>query len=121
MSCGDATVSYSARVEQTRTWLRPLWLNSAFSLGWTVTGEDYSGDELDLVLTNTTTGGRVTLTEADATVSNTDQTVTFAKSAAWTASNLEAGQYEAHVFRNDAHYLFFTFDAVTPYNARISL
>ena len=116
MSCTTPTVAYSGRVEQTRTWLRPLWLNSAFALGWTVTGDNFSADELDMVLTNTTTGARVSLVTADATISNSNQTVTFSKASSWTASTLTAGQYEIHIFRNKAHYLFFTVEAVTPYD-----
>lgn len=114
--------SYSVCVTSRRYRLPPFPLNSAFSLqiGPTSDAQAFTGLSLDLVMTNTTTDGRVTLTEADATLSSGDTVITFSKSKSWVASNLEAGDYDVMLFVNDAFYLHLVIEAFTPTGGEIT-
>jgi hypothetical protein len=93
--------------------LPPLPLNSAFGVEFVRSeAPGYTGLPLMLALDNLDTGTRVTLTEADATVSGGGGlTVTFAKNQAWTATSLNEGRYTGLLFVNGTYEAGVRFDA----------
>jgi len=106
---------YTAEILSYRNRLRPFPLNGAFSLqiGPTSGSQVFTGLQLDLFLT-CADGTRLTLTQADATLSSGDTVITFSKSKSWVADNLTAGDVDTMFFVSDAFYLHLVFDAFEP-------
>ena len=63
---------------------------------------------------------RLTLTEADATFSQSNTVATFSKSKSWVAANMVEGEYDVLVFVNDAFYLHLSFLAFVPVGEEVS-
>lgn len=93
--------------------LPPLWLNSQFGLAFgPITGFNFNGKQLRLVLTNETTLDRTVLTTP--TLSSSDTVATFLEDSAWTIANLTEGWYEVHFWVDDEHFAAVRFEAVEP-------
>jgi hypothetical protein len=120
--------TYTAEILSHMGRVQPFPLDGAFSLAVGPTADPtdpayvpqvFTGLPLDLFLTNATTGARLTLTDADATLSAGGTVVTFAKGKAW-AANLAEGEYDALLYVNDAFYLHLSFLAFVPTGGRVS-
>jgi hypothetical protein len=99
--------------------LPPLPLNAGFRVRWPRDEEygPFTDQELRLYLDladATTTADRVILTEADATLSDSDYVIDFLTGSAWTAANLSAGDWEGHLYANEVFVGGFRFTAYTP-------
>lgn len=71
---------------------------------------DYAGADLRLELRNVTTGDDVTLTDADATLSESDTRATYTKAATWTTTNLTVGLWVGLHYVNDSYEGGLTFE-----------
>ena len=113
--------TYTAEILSYRTRLRPFPLDGAFSLaiGPTSDSQTFHTSTLDLFLTPAS-GTRLTLTEADATFSQSNTVATFSKSKSWVAANMVEGEYDVLVFVNDAFYLHLSFLAFVPVGEEVS-
>lgn len=112
---------YTAEILSYRTRLRPFPLDGAFSLqiGPTSDSQVFTGLSLDLFLTNDD-GTRVTLTDADATLSSGDTVITFSKNKAWVAANLIEGEYDVLLHVSDAFFLHLSFLAFVPTGGEVA-
>lgn len=103
--------------------LRPLPLNAAFGVRRPrdETYGPFTGKELRLYLdlVDGVEADRVELTEADATLSDSDYVIDFVKDAAWTGANLVEGTYRGRLTVDEVYVGGFTFDAYTPDNGEI--
>jgi hypothetical protein len=81
----------------------------------------FTGKELRLYLdlVDGTSADRVTLTEADATLSDSDYVIDFLMNAAWTGANLSEGTWRGRLTADEVYVGGFTFDAVEPDNGEI--
>lgn len=110
----------------TLTNLSPLPLNSGFSVSFTHTAAQgvFTGATLSLVIDVTArdkTVTRATITEADATLSNTDLTATLTKDSTWVATNLVAGRARCLFFVNGVYDSGIRFDLYEPDGGDIDL
>jgi len=98
--------------------LRPLPLNGAFRVRRPRDTDHgpFTGKELRLYLD--LVGGvladRVVLDDADATLSDSDYVIDFAKGAAWTAAELSAGEWRGRLYADVVYVGGFSFTAYTP-------
>lgn len=113
--------TYTAEILSYRTRLRPFPLDGAFSLqiGPTSDSQTFTGLSLDLFITSAD-GTRLTLTQADATLSSGDTVVTFSKTKAWVAANMVEGETDVLFFVNDAFYLHLSFIAFVPTGGEVA-
>lgn len=104
--------------------LPDLPLNGAFGVRFTHNSDAGAFTGLPLLLAIDLLGGdsgdRIELTEADATLSDADLTVTFAKDEAWVAANFVDGTYRGRLFVNGTFDSGFSFDAYIPENGAIT-
>jgi hypothetical protein len=106
--------------------LTPLPLNSGLSVSFTHTAAQgaFTGATLALVIDITQrdrTVTRVTLTEADAELSNSDLTATITGDADWSAANLVAGRARALLFVNGVYDSGIRFDVYEPDGGEVTL
>ena len=104
------------------TLLRALPLNTAFGVYWQRAGDDFTGADVLLTLTNidagTPSSTRKLITTYTLSVSNSR--ITVAKDETWVAANLTAGTYEGVLVVNGTHVWTFRFPALTPTGGAVS-
>jgi hypothetical protein len=119
MSC--ATSTYDAEIDQYIGRLAPHPLNAAWgvTIGPTSDAQTFAGATLDLSITNAD-GTRVTLTEADVTLSSGDTVMSWSKNSAWTAANLTAGELDLILLVNGSPFVHLSQLAYVPTGGEVN-
>lgn len=119
MSCITSTYAAEIASEIGRLPPHPLDAAWAVTIGPTSDSQVFTGLGLDLSITNAD-GARVTLTEADVTLSSGDTVMTFSKDSAWTAANLSAGELDIILLVSGAPFLHLSQLAYVPTGGEVT-